>query len=92
METTGIPVTIPDYGENYNLDERINIISKITKEKHRYLRLELIDRLETLKEELEEMSDIIKEDAFNEDKQDEEIIKINNKIKELEQKIVEIIS
>jgi len=92
LETTGIPVTIPDYGERYNLDERINIVSKITREKHRYLRLELIDRLETLKEELNEMSELIKEDAFNEDKQDEDIIKINDKIKELEQKIVEIIS
>ena len=73
LETTQIPVTIPDYGENYNLDEQIRIVSKIeTKDKYRFLRLEVIDRLSTLREELEEMSDIIREDIFNEDKKDEE--------------------
>ena len=38
------------------------------------------------------MSDIIKEDIFDEDKKDEEILAINDKIKELEQQIVRVIS
>ncbi len=93
VETTNIPVTIPDYGENYDLDETIRVVSKVTDDtKYRFLRLEVIDRLSTLKEELDEMSDIIKEDIFDEDKQDEEIVEINNKIKELEQQIVKVIS
>ncbi len=93
IETTNIPVTIPDYGENYDLDETIRVVSKVTDDnKYRFLRLEVIDRLSTLKEELDEMSDIIKEDIFDEDKQDEEIVEINNKIKELEQQIVKVIS
>ncbi len=93
LETTKIPVTIPDYGENYNLDEQIRVVSKLeTTDKYRFLRLEVIDRLSTLKEELAEMSDIIKEDIFDEDKKDEEILAINDKIKELEQQIVRVIS
>ena len=93
LETTNIPVTIPDYGENYKLDDKITIQSKIDMmNKHRYLRLEVIDRLSTLKEELEDMSAMIKEDIFDEDKKDEEIAVINDKIKELEQQIVKIIS
>ena len=93
LETIDIPVTIPDYGETYKLDEQIKITSKADlKDKYRYARLEVIDRLSTLKEELEEMSEIIKEDIFNEDTQDEKIIEINMKIKELERQIVEIIS
>ena len=92
-ETVGIPVTIPDYGEGYDLDKDIRIISKMDKQdKNRFLRLEVIDRLSTLKEELDEMSDIIKEDIFDEDKRDEDIVQINSKIKELEQQIVRIIS
>lgn len=92
VDTTEIPVTIPEYGETYSLDERINVISKAGKEReHKYLRLEVMDRLATLKEELDEMTDIIKEDIVNEDKQDKDIIEINNKIKELEQQIVKII-
>ena len=61
-------------------------------EKNKYLRLEVIDRLTTLKEELEDMSIMIKEDIVDEDKKDEEIALINDKIKELEQQIVKIIS
>jgi len=93
LETTDIPVTIPEYGEDYELNEKMNVVSKVDMfDKHRFLRLEVIDRLETLKEELEEMGDIIREDIFDEDKKDEDIIAINDKIKELEQQIVKIIS
>ena len=93
LETTDIPVTIPDYGEDYNLDKTIKVVSKVEeRNKYRFLRLEVIDRLSTLKEELDEMSDIIKEDIFDEDTKDEEIEAINAKIKELEQQIVRVIS
>ena len=93
LETTDIPVTIPEYGENYKLDDKISIESKIDMmNKHRYVRLEVIDRLSTLKEELEDMAQMIKDDIFDEDKKDEEIAAINDKIKELEQQIVKIIS
>lgn len=92
-ETTGIPVTIPDFGEKYKLDERITMQEKVAaKGKERYLRLEVLDRLATLKEELEEMTQIIKEDVIDEDKEDEEILTINERIKELERQIVKIIS
>ena len=93
IETTQIPVTIPDYGEQYDLDDTIRVVSKLDADyKYRFLRLEVIDRLATLKEELDEMSDIIKEDIFDEDTQDVQIEAINAKIKELEQQIVRIIS
>ena len=93
LETTDIPVTIPEYGEDYKLDDKISVESKVNMyDKHRYLRLEVIDRLSTLKEELEDMSSMIKDDIFDEDKKDEEIMAINEKIKELEQQIVKTIS
>ncbi len=93
LETTEIPVTIPDYGDNYRLDDKISIESKIDIErKNRYLRLEVLDRLSTLKEELTDMYAMIKEDIVDEDKKDEEISAINDRIKELEQQIIKIIS
>ncbi len=92
-ESVDIPVTIPDYGESYDLDIEPKIISKIEKaDKYRFLRLEVVDRLATLKEELEDMAAMIKEDIFDEDTQDEQIEQINAKIKELEQQIVRVIS
>ena len=92
-ETTNIPVTIPDFGEKYKLDEKISVEGTITtKEKERYIRLEVLERLTTLKEEIEEMTQMIKEDVIYEDKDDEEILTINERIKELERQIVKIIS
>ena len=93
LEDINIPVTIPEYGETYGLDENINIIDRIERfDRPRYLKLEVIDRLATLKEEIEEMQEIIKDDMFNTDKNDEEIQEINERIKELERQIVKIIS
>ena len=93
LETTDIPVTIPDYGETYELDDRINVVSKVDRfDQPKYLRLEVLDRLATLKEEIEDMEEMIKNDMFDEDKKDEEIEEINRRIKELEQQIVKIIS
>ncbi len=93
QQTIEIPVTIPDYGENYNLEETVKVVSKVeTFDKYKFLKLEVIDRLTNLKEELNEMADIIKEDIFDEDTKDEDILEINAKIKELEQQIVRIIS
>lgn len=92
LQETNIPVTIPSLGETYNLDETIDLVSKIdVKDKYKYVRLEIIERLETLKEEIEDMESIIKEEKLTENVQDEEIAKLSNKIKQLEQKIVDII-
>ena len=92
-ETVDIEVTIPDFGEKYKLDDRITIAGRVSaKEREKYIRLEVLDRLATLKEELEEMTQIIKEDVVDEDKADEEIFTINERIKELERQIVKIIS
>ena len=81
IETTNIPVTIPDYAEKYRLDDRVTMEGKVdSNEKERYLRLEILDRLATLKEELEDMSKMVKEDLIDEDKNDEEILTINERI------------
>ena len=92
-ETTEIPVTIPEFGEKYTLDDRISIKERVSaKDREKYIRLEVLDRLATLKEEIEEMTQIIKEDVVDEDKDDEEIFTVNERIKELERQIVRIIS
>ena len=92
--TTEIPVIIPEYGEQYELNEEVERLGRIkgTKEREReYIRLEVLGRIQTLKEELEDMSAIVQEEMLHEDAKDEDIEKLNEKIKELEQQIVRII-
>ena len=92
IENTGISVTIPDFGETYTLDENLTMEKTIElPKKYRPLRLEVIERLNTLKEEITDMYDIVVKEKLDENTNDEEIKAISNRIKEIEQKIVEII-
>jgi len=92
--TTEIPVIIPEYGEQYELNEQVNRIGRVKEAKTReekYIRLEVLGRIQTLKEELEDMSTIVQEEMLTEDVRDEKIVELNEKIKQLEQQIVKII-
>ncbi len=92
IENTEIPVTIPEFGECYELDDNINVVGKVeNKPAKEYVRLEVLGRMQTLKEELEDMESIVKEDILTEYANDEEIAKLNDRIKELERQIVKIV-
>ncbi|MGN1327031.1 MAG: MBL fold metallo-hydrolase RNA specificity domain-containing protein, partial [Clostridia bacterium] len=92
MESTQIPVTIPDYGEKYTLDDNLTMEKQYDDPvDKKYLRLQVLERMETLQEEIEDMKNIVKEDMLQQDRSDEDISKLNEKVKELERKIVEII-
>lgn len=92
--TTQIPVIIPEYGEQYELDQSVQRLGRVKGAKEhekRYIRLEVLDRINTLKDELEDMSNIVKEEMLTEDAKDEDLTQLNNRIKDLEQQIVKII-
>ncbi len=92
MENTEIPVTIPDFGETYTLDDNLSVERKVElPNKYRPLRLEVLDRLKTLQEEILDMEDIIVKEKLSEHISDEQIKMINDQIKELEKQIVKII-
>ena len=91
-ENTEIPVTIPSFGETYTLDESLTVEKTYElPKKYRPIRLEVLERINTLKEEVEDMAEIVKNEKLSENVKDDEIIDLNNKIKELEQQIVKII-
>ena len=91
-ENTNIPITIPSFGESYELDENIQMIGKASDTaRERYLRLEVLERMNTLKEELEDMSSIVKEEYLDKYTDDNEILKLKERLKDLEQQIVKIV-
>ena len=92
IENTNIPVTIPEFGQIYTLDDNITVEQKTDiPAKYRPIRLEVIDRIKTLKEEVEDMEEIVTQEKLSENIADKDVIELNNKIKELEQLIVKII-
>ena len=91
-ENTQIPITIPDFGETYELDERLQMVRRTNDgAKERYLRLDVLERMNTLKEELEDMTSIVKEEYLDKNSNDEDIIRIKERLKELERQIVMIV-
>lgn len=95
QEATNISVSIPAFGETYVIeDEKIDVIENtnmIKEQGEKYIRLQILERLETLKDEIVDMEQIVKEDLHNDTIQDQEIEGLNEKIKELERQIVKII-
>ncbi len=92
--TTQIPVIIPEYGEQYELNQEVQRLGRVKRAKEherKYIRLEVLGRIQTLKEELEDMSNIVEKEMLVEDANDEDIAKLNDRIKELEQQIVKIV-
>ena len=93
-ETTNIPVVIPDFAQTYTLDNEHLTVERKIKVPYKYnsKRIEVMDRIRKLKDEVEDMEQIVIHDKLSENTNDTEIIKLNNKIKELEKIIVDIIS
>lgn len=92
LQDIKIPVTIPDFGETYELNEKLEMISKVElPDKYKYLRLEILDRIANLKEEIVDMEEIILEDKLVENSKDEDILSLSQKIKDLEKQILKII-
>lgn len=93
-ETTNIEVTIPNYDETYVLGDKIERIidEKVIKQKdNKHIKLQILERLDILKDEVADMGEMIKEDLKEDRIQDSQIESLSEKIKELERQIVRII-
>ena len=88
---TGIPVTIPEFGETYDVKEQIEMTHKIERKVSKTIKSEIIERLEKLKSEMNDMDQYVRQDVNNENLRDEDIFRINAKIKDLEKQILNVI-
>ena len=92
LETVEIPVTIPEYGQCYTLDEDLTMeqavepVTKVIIEKS-----DVLDKIKTLKEELEDMEVIVKEEYLGEQADDDSISRLKLRLKEIEEQIVRIV-
>ena len=88
----GIPVDIPNRGDVFEIDaDRIRKSAELrSPNENQYIRLEVIEKMDTLREELEEMTSIVSSD-LKQETNDEKVKEIVEKLKVLEQQIVEIL-
>lgn len=90
-EDTKLPVIIAEFGETYELNDEVKLTRKIERKLPVTKRTEVLNRLEKLKEEIFDMETYVKEDMNNKDLKDEDIFRINEKIKDLEKQILNVI-
>ncbi len=91
-ENTQIPITIPEFAECYELKDNIEMVGeKPNNLKGQYLRMEVLDRMNTLKSELEDMTEIVKDEYLDENVSDLDVVRIREKLKDLEAQIVKIV-
>ena len=87
-----LPVMIADFGETYELNkEEVKLTAKSERRLPVNKRKEVLNRLEKLREEIFDMEACVKEDMDNRNLKDEDIFRINEKIKDLEKQILSVI-
>ena len=92
LETTNISVTIPEYGQTYTLDENLKmeqtvepIVTTIVEKR------DILEKMKTLKAELEDMEEIIKEEYLTKEVTDSNISLLKLRLNEIEDQIVKIV-
>ncbi len=90
-EETKIGVTIPEFGETYELSDEIVMTHKIERRVNKTIKSEVLQRLGKLKEELKDMEVYVNQDLQDDNLRDEDIFRINEKIKDLEKQILNVI-
>ena len=84
-------VTIPNYGETFELSEVPNLLTTIKPNKPKTIRSEILHKLKILQSEIDDMKQAVKDDVYNKELKDEDMYRIREKIKELEHNIISII-
>ena len=90
-EETKLPVTIANFGETYDLEEVATLTHKIERKIPVSLKTEILSRLEKLKDEMKDMEVAVREDMNSKELRDEDVFRINEKIKDLEKQILNVI-
>ena len=91
LEETGIGVSIPEYGETYEVCDELRITNKIKIRKSPTIKQEILNRLEKLHAEMKDMEVYVKQDVNDDQLRDDDMFRINEKIKDLEKQILNII-
>ena len=86
-----IPVTIPNFGDSYLVQEMPELVSTIEITKSISIRNEIMEKLKVLQLEINDMKKAVQEDLENQDLKDEDMYRIKEKIKTLEKNILNII-
>ena len=92
-EETEIPVTIPDFGETYEITsetfEKLDESEEVKKFNKEFVKFDVLDRIEKMKDDIENLENIVRDENF--EAQNDEIRSLSDRIKEIEKQIANMI-
>ena len=91
-EEAKLPVTIPEYGQTYTLNDSLAMeqtVAPIAVQSP--AKREVLDKIKLLKNELNDMESIVKEDYLSKKDNEDEISLLKLRLKEIEDQIVKIV-
>ena len=89
---TNIKIDAPEFGETYELDNiNVEMTHKIERKIDKTVRVEILERLSKLRDEIDDMDSYVRKDIDDKNLRDEDMFRINEKIKDLEQQILNVI-
>lgn len=91
---TEIPVTIPSFGENYEVSDIPKLKDKLEyseKLENKFLRLQILEKLDRIQDEIDNVTKTVKEEKLMKENPDNEIENLNEKVRKLEEQIKSLI-
>ncbi len=93
LETINIPVSVPEYGQTYTLDDTLKVEQtvKVKDEDEIIEKRDILEKMKTLKAELQDMENIVKEEYLTDEATDSSINLLKLRLNEIEEQIVRIV-
>ena len=96
IETTNLPVSIPSFGETYEItDTNVKLVGRFRRTKqedNKFTKLAILDRLNALKEEIDDIEDVVNDNSSDTNIENNELNSLGSKIKELQNQINRILN
>ena len=94
VENAKIPVTIPSFGEKYEFSEipKLQDTTEYSRKiEEQSIRTQILEKLYRIKDEINDMTENVKNESWSGNNKQEEIDELNSKIKKLEDQIRDLI-
>ena len=91
-ETSECKVIIPSFGESYELKETPELLERtpeVVKYDKKVAKLDILDKIEKLKDEISDIENVVKEEDSI-DTKDQELLKLNERINEIQKQIAKL--
>ena len=86
-----IPVTMPEYGQTYKVQEMPELVATLKKAKPKTIRSEILEKLNIIQAQIDDMKQAVTDDINDPELKDEDMFRIKQKMKTLENNILNII-